>query len=240
MMYKESSFNKFFDDFYKEIMGCKKLAMEARDNNTEVICGQIFTRLSSFIQSKTNSYIQDLGDFIEANLQEVIYLMVALADEVMLNFNWRGQDKWTTMLLEEKFFGTHKAGEEVFNRIDKFLTNRNPLLTEIAEVYLKTLALGFKGKYRTTNQAMIVSYRKKLYHFITQNDLESASNKVFLQGYNFTLSALPARYFPNHNAWDYVFYSFLFLFLIATSIFWEIEIYPVQSLINGIDKVIGK
>lgn len=237
MIYESSALNKFFDGFYREVMACKKLAMDSRDFNADIICDQIFNNLSIYIKNGTSTYIQDLGDFIETNLQEVVYLMVALADETMINFNWSGQGKWMQNLLEEKFFKTHKAGEEVFNRIDNFLTNRNPLLTEIAEIYLKTLALGFKGRYRTGNQNMIVAYRKKLYRFITQNDIEG-SNKIFFQGYNFVLSSLPARYFPNHNAWDYVFYSFLLIFVLGTSIFWEIEVSPIKALLDSIGKAV--
>lgn len=239
MIYSNSSLNKFFDGFYKEIIYAKKLAVDAREHTVDTIRDQIFNKLSAYIQTTSSSFLVDYGDFIEANLQEVIYLMTALADETMLNFNWLGQGKWTECLLEEKFFGTHKAGEEVFNRIDKFLTNRNPLLTEIAEVYIKVLALGFKGRYRSGNQNMIVSYRKKLYRFITQNDVEGANNKIFFQGYNFTLSALPARYFPNHNAWDYMFYSFLTIFCLGTSVFWEMETDTISRLLNSINKAIS-
>lgn len=239
MIYQESSLTAFFDNFYKEIMQAKRMAMEARPNNCDIICDQIFTKLSAFIQNNMSVYIQDLGDFIESNLNEVMYLMVALADEILLNFNWLGQEKWSENLLEQKFFGTHKAGDEVFNRIDGFLTNRNPLLTEIAAIYLKTLALGFKGKYRTSNQMVVITYRKKLYKFVTQNDLDNDFSKIFLQGYNFTLSSIPAQYFPNHNMWDYIFYAFLFLFLLGTSIFWEIEINPLKVLLKNIDMAIN-
>lgn len=240
MIYTERSLNNLFDEFYREVVVCRKLAIEAKDRNSDIVCDQIFNRLNIFLQGTTSAYIQDQGDFIMSSLQEVTYLMAALADEAMLNFNWTGQNQWSNNLLENKFFGTHKAGEEVFNRIDSFLTNRNPLLTEIAEIYLKTLALGFKGKYKRHNQGMIISYRKKLYRFITQNDIDSNSNKIFLQGYNFTLSNLPAQYFPNHNTWDYVFYSFIVVFVIGTSIFWEVEVASINSLLTSINKALGQ
>ena len=54
------------------------------------------------------------------------YVAAALADEVLVNLDWLGQDRWVDCLLEDYFFGTTVAGDRVFTNINQLLNAQNP------------------------------------------------------------------------------------------------------------------
>ncbi len=72
------------------------------------------------------------------------YPLVALADEIALNAEWKGRNTWEEELLEQHFFGTSIAGEEFYVRLNEV----GPDQDQLAEVFFLCLSLGFKGRYR--------------------------------------------------------------------------------------------
>lgn len=84
----------------------------------------------------------------DADLQRLYekaqYPLVALADEVALNAEWKGREQWEEELLEQRYFGTSIAGEDFFRRLKEVAPDQD----QLAEVYFLCLALGFKGRYR--------------------------------------------------------------------------------------------
>ena len=109
------------------------------------------------------------GDVAVDLYRRAQYAMAALADEVFLHMaEWSGRDAWREDLIEARLFNSRRAGEELFERIDDLLRERDGLHTELARIYLTVLALGFQGKYRGQRDAEqeLADYRRRLYRFI--------------------------------------------------------------------------
>lgn len=84
--------------------------------------------------------------------QEAQYVMVALADDLLIAASWPGQRAWMKAPLEARVFGTYEAGEVFFARLDEYLRRerKRPASTDILYVYLMALCLGFRGRYAET------------------------------------------------------------------------------------------
>ena len=116
------------------------------DKNAKIAAFQ--NRLYLFVKEKDSTIAYDSGKLASDTFQEVIYIMISLADEIFLSFEWVGKTYWRAHLLEQKFFGTNQAGEKLLANLDKFLQERHVQDSEIGLIYLYALSLGFQGKLR--------------------------------------------------------------------------------------------
>jgi type VI secretion system protein ImpK len=98
--------------------------------------------------------------------------MASLADEIFLNLPWSGRSAWQANLLEARLFQSHRAGEEIFQRIDRLLLDQDPAQRPLAELYLAALALGFQGKFRGRAEGpqALETYRRHLYQALERRD----------------------------------------------------------------------
>ncbi len=137
--------------------------------------------------------------------QAAQYVMAALADEVFLQLDWPGRDAWQANLLESRLFGTHRAGEEVFLRLDALLQSRDPIYTDLAKVYLFALGLGFQGRYRDTagGAARLEEYRRQLFDSIANREprLQGGAEPLFAQAYASTLADAEEVRLPYLRRW---------------------------------------
>jgi type VI secretion system protein ImpK len=77
-----------------------------------------------------------------------IFAVVAFLDETILNLQSQVFAEWVRKPLQEELFGVHVAGEMFFENLNKLLTqNDSPELSDILEVYLLCLQLGYRGRY---------------------------------------------------------------------------------------------
>ena len=174
--------------------------------------------------------------------KEIIYAMTAIADEVFLNMDWNGKRYWEENMLETKFFGSQIAGDEIFNRIDKVISEKEPLGTEKAEIYLDMLSLGFKGKFRGIDEETteINMYRRKLFDFITKRDREAiitAEYRIFQKEYTFTMPTVRRKLLPDGAIVTYLSIFFLFMFLSISTMVWLIETRDLHRLLNEISDI---
>ena len=174
--------------------------------------------------------------------KEIIYAMTAIADEVFLNMDWNGKRYWEENMLETKFFGSQIAGDEIFNRIDKLISEKEPLGTEKAEIYLDMLSLGFKGKFRGIDEETteINMYRRKLFDFITKRDREAiitAEYRIFQKEYTFTMPTVRRKLLPDGAIVTYLSIFFLFMFLSISTMVWLIETRDLHRLLNEISDI---
>jgi len=98
--------------------------------------------------------------------------------------------------LEAKLFNSQAAGQRIFENLEILLSQRDPITLELARLYLIVLALGFQGKYRQSDESgQLLSYRRQLYHFITQRDpnelyeslYQDPDKRLFPESYRSTL-----------------------------------------------------
>jgi len=79
-----------------------------------------------------------------SDLEESKYILTAFLDETILVSRWPHKAQWRESPLQLEYFGTHVAGEEVFNKLKAARANASEK-ADLLEVYYTCLALGFKG-----------------------------------------------------------------------------------------------
>jgi type VI secretion system protein ImpK len=164
------------------------------------------------------------------------YAMAAYADEVFLNLNWAGRDTWRDHLLESRLFGTHRAGDELFERVEALLGNRDTAYSELARVYLIVLALGFQGKFRGLPDAeqRISPYRHRLFQFIYNRDplaVRGADN-VMPQAYATTLNEARASQLPYLRPWLWTAAGVFVLWIAAAHFIWDDAVTRLQTQVG--------
>ena len=85
----------------------------------------------------------------EANdVKLAIYAYAAFLDETVLNSAQALFGEWTRQPLQEEIFGEHMAGENFFRYLQDLLGRPDSQdLSDLLEVYLLCLQLGFRGRY---------------------------------------------------------------------------------------------
>jgi type VI secretion system protein ImpK len=74
---------------------------------------------------------------------EARFAVCAWTDEVVLNMPWTYREEWRRYLLQSEHYGTTKAGEEFFDRLNLLRPEQN----DVREIYSLCLSLGFIGRY---------------------------------------------------------------------------------------------
>ena len=103
---------EMFGNFCVAIFNAQENIKETKEN---VDFHAIYRSMSSFIKIAMENEKHTI-----AHYSEVVYIMVALADDIFLNSEWEGKQFWEDNILEQKFFNTQIAGDEIFNRINIF------------------------------------------------------------------------------------------------------------------------
>lgn len=175
--------------------------------------------------------------------REVIYAMAAMADEVFLNMDWGGKHFWEGHMLETQFFDTQIAGDEIFTRITEVLEQKDAIGTEKAEIYLDMLMLGFKGRFRETEEenTEINMYKNKLFNFITRRNREEvlgAENRLFQKQYDYTMPTVRRKLLPDGGIVTYIATCFLVIFLGVSTIVWLVETMELSRLLNEISNMV--
>ena len=79
------------------------------------------------------------------DVQDVVYALVALADERALAMSENVRRFWMTNMLQLRYFHENVAGEGFFTRLEGL--RRDSRRIEVLEVYYLCLLFGFQGKY---------------------------------------------------------------------------------------------
>ena len=147
-------------------------------------------------------------------LDEAQYVMAATADELFINPDWDGADDWTARPLEVELFGTRRAGEEIFARIDRLVNGHGPVTTEMAAVYLTALELGFKGQFADADdQPTLDAYEAKLREVIGRRP--PMTGPLVPECYDSTTLAGPGLRLPGSLMWWSTAVAIVAIFLLA-------------------------
>lgn len=88
-----------------------------------------------------------------------VYAIVGLIDAVVLESPGAMRDAWAARPLEEEVFGHHVAGEQFFSYLNDLLKRREGVeVSDVLEVYLLCLYLGFEGRYAEGSGAELGSF----------------------------------------------------------------------------------
>ncbi|MCB1037238.1 MAG: DotU family type IV/VI secretion system protein [Acidobacteria bacterium] len=178
------------------------------------------------------------GDFAAEIYRQAQFVMAALGDEIFIHTAWPGKEAWKERLLEAELFGTHRAGERIFEQIDELLVRRDPIYLDLAQLYLYALALGFEGRYRDQEggKYSLASYRRRLFNFISGRDpeLDSKPEKLFPQTYAHTLDQAVMKRLPYLRPWLYGFAAMLLLWILIAHPVWRGLISDMEPAIRSI------
>ena len=158
------------------------------------------------------------GEYSLRLYKEGQYVMAAVADEVMLNLDWKGRRHWQQNLLEARLFGTETAGERFFDVVDRILREYDTALLDLAKICYMSLALGFEGRFRGTGAKSLNVYQDRLFKFITSADSELREDIDVLlpQPYRHTLAEGFAERTADPRRWAWAL-VFVFVAMLALS-----------------------
>ncbi|MDR1551547.1 MAG: DotU family type IV/VI secretion system protein [Holosporaceae bacterium] len=230
-----SRLSNIFGSFCLKVFDAKK---HAEYEGNAVDYNALYKSLGAIIQAALES--EENSSFITSS-KEIIYAMAAIADEVFLSMEWVGKKYWEENMLEQRYFGSQVAGEKIFHQIDSTVTKNEPLSVEKAEIYLKILALGFKGKYREVDNESIAidSHIAKLSKFIEKNNrsLFLVGNRLFQKEYTYTIHTIHRKFLPDTAIIGYICAFFLFIFLVMSTVVWIFETKDLRRLLGEITQI---
>ncbi len=236
-----------FQEFYREVLIQKEYAYLTLDPQSQGEPAEqiIFETVTDKIQRKLREMLErfslnaqnQIGEFAVSHFQEALYIMVALADEIFLSFEWPGQKRWEDNLLEAQLFHTQIAGELFYNKLDALLEANDPMRNDIAIIYLLSLALGFKGKYRGEDDSgKITWYREQLYAIVNRRSIDlfhPGREHLVPSTYEHVVIASPGKGLPDLRTWFIAFASIVTVFVFVSSVMW-------YKVVRDMDEAIGQ
>lgn len=225
-----------FRVFYDEVSKAQTRAIEMRETDANLAAQSVSKHLENLIELQTLESKREGTRFELESIADARYLKAALADEMLLNMQWIGRERWTDHLLEASMFRTSVAGERVFERIEEILSSREPSLRALAGIYLSALALGFQGKFRgLEDRGRFDSYRAELFQFVYQRrpDISGRDRVLSERAYSSTLSHIEPRKMPTMSRWSMVFLVAVVGVLAVSEILWLWQSWSVRTALQG-------
>ena len=181
------------------------------------------SRLLTFLQAQeADAGAQGKGAGLDY-YRQAEYAMVATADEVFVRLPWSGAGYWRANLLETDRFGTRRAGDAMFARIERLIEHRHPAEKELAAVYLTALALGFQGRYADrADGGALDNYRRQLYEVIFEKkpDLTDPFRRLLPQCYDSTAAAGMGRKLRSPRLWWWAVAAVAAIWLVGSHAMW--------------------
>jgi len=239
-----------FKNFYYEVLRQKERALrtsyayntaneeELPQTSAQELYEGIQHHLYQVLESHSLEATKQIGDFAVTLHEEAQYIMVALADEIFLSFDWIGRKHWENQLLEVRVFHTQMAGELIFQRLATLLKVHDPTHVDLAIMYLYALGLGFRGRYgEDVAHEDLKKYRHQLLAFITHQ-----STSLFREGrpylvdepYQHNVVNDHRRFLPEVRLWLMSFAGIAVLYLFVSYLLWYEAVRDVNNAISRI------
>jgi len=162
---------------------------QARPNDIVETAAMLSSRLRDRLEAQARELRDSGSDRLSRAHRLARYVMAALTDELLiLDVGWEGKEVWLNFLLEQKLFGTSKAGRDFFLHAERLVESRSrdALYADLAGVFLIALQLGFQGRHRGTHGIeALQQMRLRLLHFIAacRPPQASVESHAFPQAY---------------------------------------------------------
>ncbi|MBP9752237.1 MAG: DotU family type IV/VI secretion system protein [Proteobacteria bacterium] len=251
--FNTSIFVQNFQEFYYEVLRQKEKALRTFENEVgpnedanhiESVIQEIQKKLHQVLEVHSLQASKNTSGITASYFRDAQYVMVSLADEVFLNMEWSGTKVWRKILLEGQVFQTQVAGEQFFKRLDALLQSSDPARSELAQVYLTALSLGFKGRYNEgTDQEQLNWYRDQLYLLIKgrHNDLYyPGKQRLNEDPYSCTISEHPGKGLPDLKTWVSTLLSVLVVYVFISYIVWHKLASEMNVALNEIYRQLQK
>ena len=225
----------------------KNIPLESGESKVEenpqmLLALQVRDRVCRILELKQIEFLKIASPSEKERYEEVRYIYAALADEIFLSEPWSGQQEFINYLIEEKVFLTSEAGEKIFDRIDEVLRSKPEQMTELAELYLQILIIGFEGQYRgRDSENKIEEYIRSLYVYINRKEPGLGNKKSEVNGeqkidkvhYERILSNLKPVKFFRINRPVFISLVVIVLFLIISQIIYVVMTKPLRDVLNS-------
>src|SRR5579872_302933 len=201
-------------------------------SEVSVVIAGAWQQLVALLERQAAEAGQSGGAFGFEVYREAQYVMAALADEVFLNMEWEGRDSWP--LLESRLFQSHIAGELVFQRLNRLLQRRDPFYNDLASVYFMALSLGFQGKFRGADEALLLPhYRRQLFAMIygRHPKLYTEDQALFPQSGQHTIDKGAGKKLPDQRVWLGLLALVILSWLVVSEFAWTSVSAPLQDAI---------
>jgi len=201
---------------------------------------EIQSALRALLQEQEATVTRLGGDRAARRFGEAEYVMAALADEVFLGRDWEGRQIWAQNLLESRLFGSHVAGERLFEQAERLLRERED--REMAMVHLLAFSLGFQGQFRGRGDTRVLEdLRARLLAFISRGGAGPLADdsQLFPQSYAHTLEGDSHARLPNTARWSLLLAAMVVAWLVVGHILWRDASGPLHALIDQIDLMTG-
>ena len=198
-------------------------APEVRAAARQKAVSHVRNHLRGFLRQQARELARGLGPEGADRLDQAQYVMASLADEVFVNMAWEGRDAWAHELLETHMFGSHVAGERVFEEAEALLKDADDADWDMAYVYLSAISLGFLGKYRgAADDGSLQSLRRRLLTFVTRgrSTLADDIDPLFPQAVEHTLVTSDNLRLPPVRRWATVLALLLAVYVVVAHFVW--------------------
>lgn len=168
---------------------------------------------------------------------EAQYVMAVFADEVFLGMVWPGRASWAADPLEQELFGTQDGRDAFFDRLDALLARGVRTDPDLAKVYLFALSLGFRGRYRSSEETVhLDAYREELYRALygTNPGTLPGAGRLYPDAYLSTRSQGEPQRLPQVRGWIVAFLVTLLAFGVASHVLWWKATAEVRSEVEKI------
>ena len=182
------------------------------------------------IQKKLLNVIENVSNVMHSKsrinpkfITDAKYIMAVLADEIFINMNWEGAKFWRYTLLEKQLFQTEIAGDKFFSMLDEIVADFSN--EEMAFLYLMSLSLGFKGRYRDieNSEEHIGWYKDRLYSI-----LNTKSARLYFPGrshmvescYESTYMESDDSQLPDSRFWSWCVLGVVFAYIVISYFVW--------------------
>jgi type VI secretion system protein ImpK len=201
-------------------------------------------RLTELLARLEHAAGQRGGGMVEAErFQECRYALVALADDLMLSIDWPGRTAWLREPLEMRLFGSQKAGQEIFERIDQLLARDVGADRELAVVYLLTLSLGFRGPLQNaTGGKRIAQLKGQLFSHYFHRSPEAGrltGQRLIPASYRHILVDSAPGQLPYLRPWLFTAAAVVLVWLAAAQLAWVGTAGPLEQMAATLLRLAG-
>ena len=240
-----------FTDFYQEFVLAKKALRKGRlaeylqlsaageTPSLELMIAVLFKQLRTRLGEQQGEIRRNASIMEQKDYLRVLYVICVLTDEQMLfDMGPEVAELWRKELLETAFFGTAEAGSRFYQRVDELLGKRGDpeRSSDLAAVYLVSLSLGFRGRYRSPSAAAeLKRIQLKLYR---QLEKPVQSDSLFYQAYQHHLTEVedPSRHrVAPLSKWRACGYIAVAAYLLISSIIWFSNQSRLENMVAAFD-----
>lgn len=217
-----------------------RLGTAAEAEAGETAAGWVRNRLTLFLHEQERTLGAEWGDPLNRQLDRARYVMASLADEVFLSFEWEGRRAWMSRLLETQLYGTHVAGERIFDEIEELLQDRQDAERELAHVYLLALSLGFEGRYRgSSDPRPLHDVRERLLTFVQRGapSLDDPRRSLATQPYAHTLTRDIDALLPPTRRWLFALVLAVGVYLVVAHLLWQDVAGPLRAVTDSFEQM---